>query len=129
MLDELEQALGRCVVLPQHAAATLALWTVHTYAYRRREVNTYIGLESPEKRCGKTTLLAVLSELVKRPVVAASISPPALYRVIEEAEPTLLIDEADTVLEGSGELRGMLNAGYRRKTAYVVRVAKAAGRE
>jgi hypothetical protein len=41
--------------------------------------------------------------------------------------PTLLIDEADTFLQGNDELRGILNSGYTRKTAYVVRVANKAG--
>jgi hypothetical protein len=45
------------------------------------------------------------------------------FRVIEEMRPTLLIDEADTFLRGNDELRGILNSGYTRKTAYVVRVA------
>jgi len=76
----------------------------------------------PEKRCGKTTLLTVLSELVNRPVIAANISPPALFRVIEQTRPTLLIDEADTFLSAKDELRGILNSGYTRKTAYVLRV-------
>ena len=89
-------------------------------------MTTYVGVASPEKRCGKTTLLGLLSELVHRPVAAANISPPALFRVIEEAEPTLLIDEADTFLQGNEEMRGILNAGYSRKTAYVVRVSNEA---
>src|SRR5204862_5702809 len=112
----------RLVVLPQWAAETFALWTLHTYAFQLRDVSTYIGLESPEKRCGKTTLLSVLSELVSRPIVAANISSPAFFRVIEETRPTLLIDEADTFLQGNEELKGILNSGYKRKTAYVVRV-------
>jgi hypothetical protein len=84
-------------------------------------VSIYIGIESPEKRCGKTTLLGVLSKLVNRPVAAANISPPAFFRLIEEVRPTLLIDETDTFLAGSYELRGILNAGYKRETAYVWR--------
>jgi hypothetical protein len=122
LLDELEGVLRRHVVLPAGAGEALALWVLHTYAFERRAVTAYIGLESPEKRCGKTTLLGVLSEVVNRPVAAANISPPALFRVIEEARPTLLIDEADTLLRGNDELRGILNAGYSRKTAFVVRV-------
>jgi len=59
--------------------------------------------------------------LVHRPVVASNISPPAFFRVIEETRPTLLIDEADTLLHGNDELRGILNSGYSRKTAFVVR--------
>lgn len=123
LLDSLAQLIKRFVVLPQWAPETLALWTLHTYAFHLRDVSTYIGVESPEKRCGKTTLLGVLSELVSRPIVAANISSPAFFRVIEETQPTLLIDEADTFLRGNDELRGILNSGYTRKTAYVVRVA------
>ena len=126
LLEGLRQVLRRFVVLPKWAAETLALWTLHSYAFQLREVSTYIGVESPEKRCGKTTLLSVLSELVNRPVVAANISSPAFFRVIEETRPTLLIDEADTLLLGNDELRGILNSGYTRKTAYVVRVTSQA---
>jgi len=122
LLDELSALFTRFVVLPPSAAEALALWTLHTHAFQLREVSTYLGLESPEKRCGKTTLLGVLSELVSRPVVAANISSPAFFRLIEEVRPTLLIDEADTFLRGNDELRGILNSGYSRKTAYVVRV-------
>jgi len=125
LLDELESLLTRFVILPEFAAETLALWILHTYAFELRDVSTYLGIESPEKRCGKTTLLSVLNRLVNRPVAAANISPSAFFRVIEEMRPTLLIDEADTFLRGNDELRGILNAGYTRDTAYVVRVAQA----
>jgi len=124
LLDELREVFRRFVVLPKWGAEMFALWTVHTYAWQLRDVTTYVGVSSPEKRCGKTTLLGVLTELVHRPVAASNISPPALFRVIEEAEPTLLIDEADTFLQGNEEMRGILNAGYSRKTAYVVRVSQ-----
>lgn len=124
LLQELARTLRRFVVLPKWGAEALALWVVHTYAYDLRGVSAYMGLESPEKRCGKTTLLSVLSELVNRPVVAANISSPAFFRVIEETRPTLLIDEADTWLQGNEMLKGILNSGYTRKTAFVVRVAQ-----
>jgi len=123
LLDELVRVLKRFLILPKWGAETLALWTLHTYAFQLRNVSTYVGIESPEKQCGKTTLLTVLSELVHRPEVAANISSPAFFRVIEETQPTLLIDEADTFLQGNDQLRGILNSGYSRKTAYVVRVA------
>src|SRR5688572_10480370 len=105
------------------AAETLALWVVHTYAFSLRQVTTYIGVVSPEKRCGKTTLLELLRRLANRAVAVANITPSALFRAIEETQPTLLIDEADTFLQGRDEIAGILNAGYRRDNAYVVRVA------
>ncbi len=127
LLDDTARLLARFVVLPKWAPETLALWILHTHAFELRDVSTYLGVESPEKRCGKTTLLTVLGELVSRPVIAANISSPAFFRVIEEARPTLLIDEADTFLDGNDELRGILNSGYSRKTAYVVRVRPGTG--
>jgi putative DNA primase/helicase len=122
LMDELRDVMKGSVVLPMFAAETLALWVLHTYAFELRDVTAYLGISSPEKRCGKTTLLDVLGMLVNRPLPAANISPPALFRVIEEARPTLLIDEADTFLHGNDEMRGILNAGYTRKRAFVLRV-------
>jgi len=127
LLGQLDGTIRRHVVLPQGTVEAIALWVLHTYAFGLRDVSTYLGVESPEKRCGKTTLLSVLSELVNRPVVAANISSPAFFRVIEEMQPTLIIDEADTFLRGNDEIRGILNSGYSRKTAFVVRVANETG--
>jgi hypothetical protein len=123
LLDDLVGRVSQYVVLPTSAPEAIALWDVHTYAYELRDTTTYLGVESPEKRCGKTTLLCVLSELVNRPLPASNISSPAFFRVIQELRPTLMIDEADTFLPSNEELRGILNSGYKRKLAYVVRVA------
>ena len=67
--------IGRHVVLPNMAAEALALWAVHTYAFELRDITAYVGVESPLKRCGKSTLLMVLGKLVNRSVLAANISP------------------------------------------------------
>jgi uncharacterized protein DUF3631 len=122
LLDTLRSQLVRFLILPKWAAETMALWILRTYCFQLRDVTTYLGIESPEKRCGKTTLITVLNELVHRAMVASNISPPAFFRVIEEMRPTLLIDEADTFLQGNDQLRGILNAGYKKKTAIVWRV-------
>src|SRR2546425_3293010 len=123
LLDGVTGVLGRFAVLPQWAPEALALFDLHTFAYHLRDISTYVGIESPEKRCGKTTLLGIFGKLVNRPVMAANISSPAFFRVIQEMQPTLLIDEADTFLRRKSDLRGILNAGNSRETAYVMRVA------
>jgi hypothetical protein len=55
---------------------------------------------------------------VRDPLPTASLSDAALFRAIEKLEPTLLIDEVDAVFGRKSrdreELRGILNAGYRR---------------
>ena len=44
-----------------------------------------------------------------------------MFRAIQAWKPTLLIDEADTFAKMHDELRGILNAGHTRDTAFVVR--------
>ena len=72
-------------------------------------------------RCGKTTLLDVLSFLVHRPISTGNATAAAIYRVVHKLRPTLLIDEADTFLVGNATLRGILNLGHRKNTAFVMR--------
>jgi len=123
LLDAIKRELERFVVFPKWGAVTFTLWIVHTYAWMLRDVTTYMGIESPEKECGKSTLLMVLSKFVNRPALSSNISASAVFRVITELAPTLLIDEADTSLRGRDEFTGILNAGYTRDTAYVWRMS------
>jgi putative DNA primase/helicase len=53
--------------------------------------------------------------------MASSISPAALFRTVEKFRPTLIIDEADALLGENEELRGIINSGHTRQTAYVIR--------
>jgi len=99
----------------------LALWVLHTYALEAAYISPFMILESPEKRCGKTTALDVLSALVNRSLPTSNISPAALFRSVEKFQPTLLLDEADTFLKHSEELRGILNAGHSRNSAFTIR--------
>jgi putative DNA primase/helicase len=46
----------------------------------------------------------------------------SLYYQIDQKQPTLLIDEADTFVHGRSELRGILNAGHSRSAAFVRRL-------
>src|SRR5437667_10305056 len=71
--------------------------------------------------------MTLISKLVNRPQPASNISSAAFYRAIHELHPTLLIDEADTLLPGNAQLRGILNAGYTPDMAYVLRVVSEAG--
>jgi putative DNA primase/helicase len=121
LLNALAATFRRFVALPACADVALALWTVHTHALDASEASPYLALTSPEKRCGKTRTLSLLNRLVRRPLPASSITPAAVFRGIECYSPTLLIDEADAFLREREELRGVLNSGHTRETAYVLR--------
>jgi hypothetical protein len=128
LLDEISAAIRLHVVLSAHAATALALWVVHTYVFDTRDAVAYVSIESPEKRCGKTTLLSVLAGLACRALVASNITVSALFRVIDDAGPTLLIDEADTFMGGNSVMRGILNCGNTWRTAYVLGLSGRKGR-
>src|SRR5262249_31313360 len=98
LLDEIATAIRRYVVMPDHDRDICALWSVHGYLIDCFPVSPRLAIRSPTKRCGKTTLLDVLSRLVARPLPTANITSAALFRVVEDYGPTLLIDEADTFL-------------------------------
>jgi hypothetical protein len=114
LLDTLSASIRRHVVMRDHAADTAALWAVHTYLVDCFDTSPRLAITSPEKGCGKTTALDVLSRLVSRPLPTANASASAIFRIIELQRPTLLIDEADTFLPDNEELRGILNSGHRR---------------
>ena len=121
LLDEIAALLRRFVVLPTAEIQAVTLWVVHTYAVEATSICPILVINSPEKRCGKTLLLELLFNLVFRPLPASNITASSLFRAIERYKPTVLLDEVDTFLGDNDELRGILNSGYRRSSAYVIR--------
>ena len=121
LLDALADVYQQYAVLPSGAPEALALWTLYTYVFDAADVNPRLQLTSPLMRCGKTRVLETLSLLVSRPLPASNVSPSAIFRVIEQSAPTMLIDEADTFAKDNEELRGLLNSGHTRRSAFVLR--------
>jgi putative DNA primase/helicase len=105
--------LKRHIGLPPGAGWTIATWCLHTFVFDTGEHTPRLAIVSPERGCGKTTLLDLLGRLVYRPLSAASLTAAATFRVIDRDWPSLLIDEADAFLKDNEELRGILNAGHR----------------
>jgi Protein of unknown function (DUF3631) len=127
LLTNIEAVIKKHVILADHAAAALAVWVLHTYTFEMRDTVAYVAIESPEKRCGKTTLLSVLAAMACKPLIASNITVGALFRSVHTCSPTLFIDEADTFMAGNGTMRGIINSGNTRRTAYVLRLS--AGRK
>src|ERR1700735_765185 len=96
LLTGIEAVIKKHVILNDHPAAALAVWILHTYTFELRDTVAYVAIESPEKRCGKTTLLSVLAAMAHKPLIASNVSVGALFRAIDVCRPTLFIDEADT---------------------------------
>ena len=130
LLGRLAATVQRHVVLSPGAADAITLWIAHTWVTERFGHTPRLGIGSPAKRCGKSTLLEVLRATCRRPLKADNISASAVFRTVEalreEGGLTLLVDEADTFLGDNEELRGILNSGFER-SGEVVRVVEIGG--
>jgi hypothetical protein len=73
-----------------------------------------LSIKSPEKGCGKTTLLDTVATLAARPLPSVNVTAAVVFRVVDQFKPTYLIDEADRFLGDNNELIGIINAGYRK---------------
>lgn len=130
LLDEVHELLGMYVAFPsEHAHVAVSLWVLHCHAIDAFDSTPRLALLSPEKGSGKTRTLEVLELVVPRPKLAVNMSAAALYRLVADDPPVLLLDEADTYLgltiaKQHEDLRGLINAGHRRgATVYRAEVA------
>jgi hypothetical protein len=121
LLLQLEALFNAHLTMPHGASETAALWVVFSHAHDAFQVSPLLAVTSPEKNCGKSTLLALLSAVVRKPLPLSSITSASLFRVVEMFSPTLLIDEGDTFLSDDEHLRGILNSGWLRSQAKVIR--------
>jgi hypothetical protein len=127
LLGDLASAVKRHVFLPASATDAVALWIAHTWVADRFDHTPRLGITSPTKRCGKSTLLDVLRMTCRRTIKADNISASGVFRTIDALRPlTLLIDEADSFLDEAEELRGVLNSGFER-SGNVIRVMEIKG--
>lgn len=122
LLDIITATIRRFIVAEPETMTATALWIASTWFIDVAQVAPLAVITAPEKRCGKSQLLTLIGKLSRRPMTASSISPAALFRSIDAWQPTLLIDETDALLKDNEELRGLLNAGHTRDSAYVIRV-------
>lgn len=122
LYHEIESIIEKYIVLPQGALHALCLWCMGTYAFDDFHIFPKLIFHSPEKRCGKSTALDVVEAISNRALYSSSITPAAMFRVIEKHHPTLIVDEADTFISGrNDELVGIINSGHARNRAFVIR--------
>lgn len=123
-IDLVAELLTDYIALPERVADVIAAWVAAAWLFDVWDRFPHLAITSPEKRCGKTTLLDILRVIVPCPLSTSNISPAALYRVIQAKRPTLLFDEAQSLARAGSEAgevtREILNAGIV-KNATVIR--------
>jgi putative DNA primase/helicase len=121
LLTTLAATIRRFIVCDPNTATSAALWIAMCWFIDSVQVAPLAVITAPEKQCGKTLLLTLIGKLTPRPLTSSSISPPALFRSIDLWKPTLLIDETDACLKDNEELRGLINSGHTRDSAFTIR--------
>lgn len=121
LLDEIHDLFKRHIVISNESLTIVTLWTVFSWIFDLFDTCSILFVTSPQKRCGKTTLLGILTRLLYRVLAASNITASALFRVIEKARPSLVIDEADSFVKDNEDLRGIVNSGHTRTGAFVIR--------
>ena len=123
-----EPATQMVAVIKRHCVITdleidaMVLWILASYAMDDFRVFPKLALISPEKRCGKTTTMEVVGSMAKDGLIVSSMSAATIYRLAEQKQYTLLIDETDTFLKnGDAEINGLINSSHTKSAAKVTR--------
>ena len=116
LLNELVRVIRTHVVMSLPASYVAALWALHSWLIDCFVVTPRLRLRSATKQCGKTLTLDVLGRLVRRPLRTINVTPPAVFRVLAEHQPCLLIDEADSFLHDNEGLHAECSTETARAT-------------
>jgi hypothetical protein len=81
-----------CTFRAQSAASSLHV--AHAHAIEAADTPGYLHVRSTEKRGCKTRFLECAELLVPSPIRASTISPAALFRLLDSESRTLLLDES-----------------------------------
>src|SRR5690242_9173747 len=95
----------------------LAVWIAHTHVFGAWSTTPYLRVGSPVPACGKTMLGELVAKVARDGETTVGVTPAALYRLIDQSQPTLILDEIDVTMRTSPEavnaLLAVINAGYR----------------
>lgn len=127
--QELYTLIDSFMVIDEPYKVAFVLWVIFSYLVDISEIAPIAWITSPEKQCGKSTLLGLFERVVYRPFTANNITQAVLYRVMERYKPCLIVDEIDTSLKDKGELLGIINAGYSRHASQTPRINNDKGGE
>lgn len=122
LLDQIEATILKHAIIPLGGSTAITLWIASTFVINQFRIFPKLVIYSPEKRCGKSTVLDLVEAFASKSLFTSNISQAAIYRVIEAYQPTLIIDEADTfIAHRKDEMIGILNSGHTKGRAYIVR--------
>ena len=117
LLQELVNKIRKHIVAQPHEVLAIALWVLMAWIHEVAASHSpYLLATSAEPDSGKTTLLSVLGFLVPKPATGAELTGASVYRFVDRAKPTLLVDDADDLFHRKSDLTHIFNAAWIRGT-------------
>jgi hypothetical protein len=108
LMEGLLAALHKHVDLPENDARLIALWIVHTYTISASRFNPLLVIVSPDFGCGKSSLFALLKRLCFKALWTSKISPAKVAQAVRKLNPTLLMDEAQTLVKNASFITDLI---------------------
>jgi len=122
--QEVYERFSYYIDAPERNLHFLSLWTIGTIFHNFFNAYPYLHLYGP-KRSGKTKTLTLIKLMGFNAIKSHSLTPATIYRLVESAHATLLLDEQDYLVdpERRTEFRTLLLGGYK-KGSFVYRSEK-----
>ena len=129
LLNNVTAQLRRYVVIHDDAAMTaIVLWIAFAWLHDAVAVNSpLLVITGAGENIAKTLLCGVAQRLTPNAVVAAELTGPNVYRIVDQMHPTLITDDAHKLLERKPELAHIINVSWTRNSARVPRQERVNG--
>lgn len=116
VLNEIKSIFNSHAILPLHADIVMTLWCAFSWLIDAVYFAPLLIIRAPESECGKTTVKDIVELFVRRPLSNEGVSIAAMFRVVEQEQPTLLLDDADSWLlrDPNDERHSLINSGHKR---------------
>ncbi len=128
ILDDISALVRQYLFCTEDQLTVLTLWIVHTYGFEYFSVAPYLNIFSPESQSGKTVCMQLLHLLCHNAWMPSGITPARLIKRVVNSQPTLLLDNWNTLLRPAGDqsMVGFLTAGWAHGNRFVARNQKEA---
>ena len=114
LFDGLLALVCRFVVASEEDYHLIVLKIFESYLVDCFSCISIFRVRSPEKRCGKSTLIDVLERLILRPLSCVTVTLASMFRLVTKYHCRFLVDEAESFGKDNDELRAFGCAAYER---------------
>jgi uncharacterized protein DUF3631 len=116
LLETMAQIQRYVVIHDEAAAVAIILWIAFAWVHGIAVHSPILRIVAGDIDAGKTTLCGVLGLLTPRAATTAELTGPALFRFVDQVKPTLIVDNADKLLQRKPDLVTIIESSWTRGT-------------